>query len=119
MACGFEGKECAICGVGNGCIAAMHDDYFYPATKEELIKRLDTGKFPAYRDLMIKTLKERFNYEYGVEGCCCVNLRETWKEKPDLVMTILEHQAKTIDEQREVIAKLREKISKAQKDLED
>ncbi len=62
--CGFDDKECAICGAGGGCLAGRNDDDFFPATKEKLIKRLDNGEYKNYRDLMIRTLKEKYNYEY-------------------------------------------------------
>lgn len=124
MACGFEGKECAICGAGNGCVAAMNDDYFFPATKEDLVERLDTGKYPAYRDLMIKTLKDRFGFEYGKDilekepvkpqDLCCVDIRELRNEKRDLVMDVLLAQSQVISDQQKQISELEKKIEALQ-----
>lgn len=59
--------ECAVCSVGGGCLAGHGDDDYSPANKEQLIKRLDEGSYPLYRNLMIKTLRKEFDYLY-VEG---------------------------------------------------
>lgn len=75
--CGFDGKECAICGCGGGCVASMRDDYYYPATKEQIIQRLDEGKYPDYRQLMIDTLKNRFGYEYEPKNDADVSTYKT------------------------------------------
>lgn len=63
--CGFEGKECAICWFGGrGCLAAMLDDDFIPASKEDIIERLKTNQFNQDRQLMIDTLLKKYNYKY-------------------------------------------------------
>lgn len=63
-ACGFGDKECAICRHIGYCVAAMNDDYYYPATKEQVIERLDKGMFKSYRSLMKSYLCSKFNYQY-------------------------------------------------------
>lgn len=68
MPCGFGDKECAICFCGSGhCIAAMLDDYWQPATKEQLISRLNNNEYSSYRQLMIDTLYSNFNIKYNIE----------------------------------------------------
>lgn len=62
--CGYGEKSCGICGAGDGCLAGNGDDDFFPATKEQIIERLDRNQYKSHRDIMIKTLKEKFNYEY-------------------------------------------------------
>lgn len=56
--CGYGEKS------GGGCLAGNGDDDFFPATKEQIIERLDRNQYKSDRDIMIKTLKEKFNYEY-------------------------------------------------------
>lgn len=62
--CGIGDKECAICGFGECCLAAMYEDDFELATKEQIICRLNNNKYPLYRQLMIDTLKNVFGYVY-------------------------------------------------------
>ena len=60
--------NCCICAVAGGlCLAGIGDDDFVPASKEEIINRLDknenyTDRF--YRDRMIDFLKNEYNYDY-------------------------------------------------------
>ncbi len=63
--CGYGKKSCGICGAGDGCLAGNGDDDFFLATKEQIIERLDRDQYKNHRDIMIKTLKEKFNYEYA------------------------------------------------------
>lgn len=56
--------ECCLCACGRGCIAGLGDDYFSPASKEQIINRLDKGEYPDYTDIMKKYLKECFGYNY-------------------------------------------------------
>lgn len=62
--CGITGKECAICYCSGGCIAAMLDDYWQKATKEQLIERIRNGEYKDYIKLMIKALKEWYDIDY-------------------------------------------------------
>jgi hypothetical protein len=57
--------ECAICGCGGGCLAGHGDDDWCPATETQLTNRLNNNEYGAYRDLMIKTLKEKFGVYYA------------------------------------------------------
>ena len=50
--------ECCICGYGDFCLAGHGDDYFRPATKEQVIKRLKEGSYPRYRQMMIDYLNK-------------------------------------------------------------
>lgn len=59
------GSKCPICAVADMyCLAGNGDDDYSPATKEQVIKRLDEGSFNSKRDMMTKYLKREFNYDY-------------------------------------------------------
>lgn len=72
--------ECCLCGVGRGCVAGHGDDDFYPATKEQIIERLDKGQYPSYRQMMIDHLKCAFNYDYhgyiDTDNCVKIDPKE-------------------------------------------
>lgn len=55
--------ECCICACGGFCLAGHGDDDFSPATKEQVIKRLNEGSYPRYRQTMINYLKQ-FGIDY-------------------------------------------------------
>ena len=56
--------ECCVCACGNFCLAGHGDDDYSPASKDEVIKRLDNNRYPSYRSSMIQYLKNEFGYEY-------------------------------------------------------
>ena len=56
--------ECCLCARGRGCIAGHGDDYFSPASKEQIIDRLDKGEYPGYTKMMKEHLKTRYGYDY-------------------------------------------------------
>lgn len=56
--------ECCVCSCAGGCLAGHGDDDFCVASKEQIIKRLDKGRYPKYRDYMIKFLKKHYGVEY-------------------------------------------------------
>ena len=62
--CSACSGECCVCGCGGGCLAGHGDDYYCPASKEQVIGRLDDGRYPDFRDEMIKYLKDNFGYDY-------------------------------------------------------
>ena len=57
-------NDCCICGAGGCCLAGIGDNDYFPATKEQVIERLDNHKYYLHRDEMIQYLKERFDYDY-------------------------------------------------------
>ena len=57
-------NDCCICGAGGCCLAGIGDNDYSPATKEQVIERLDNHKYYLHRDEMIQYLKERFDYDY-------------------------------------------------------
>lgn len=57
-------SDCCICGAGSGCLAGIGDNDYYPATKEQVIERLNNNKYEWDRKKMIKYLKEEFDYDY-------------------------------------------------------
>ena len=57
-------SSCCICSAGGGCLAGIGDDDYFPATKEQVIKRLDNNEYSQHRDEMIQYLKEKFDYDY-------------------------------------------------------
>ena len=51
--------ECCVCACGDFCLAGHGDDDFAPATNEQIIQRLNNGKYSNYRDKMIGELARR------------------------------------------------------------
>ena len=52
--------ECCICAGGSGiCLAGHGDDDYWPASDEQIIERLNEGRYPEYRDMMIDELRRR------------------------------------------------------------
>ena len=56
--------ECWLCARGRGCLAGHGDDYFSPASKEQIIDRLEKGEYPNYTKMMKEHLKTRYGYNY-------------------------------------------------------
>jgi len=56
--------DCGICACGGCCLAGNGDDDFILAPKEKIIDNLKNNYYPTQRDLMIKTLKEIYSYEW-------------------------------------------------------
>lgn len=56
--------ECCVCAFDNVCVAGHGDDDFVPASKEQIIQKLDNGYFPNDREYMIDYLKEKYNVDY-------------------------------------------------------
>lgn len=57
--------ECCVCVCGDFCLAGHGDDDYFLASKEQIIARLDKGKYSSYTDYMINTLKVVYGYEYN------------------------------------------------------
>lgn len=62
----------------------MREDLFSLASERQLVERLNEGKYPDYKQLMIDTLKRSYNHEYtGIEELkplpkqlnCCTPMR--------------------------------------------
>lgn len=63
--CGYGNKLCATCYFGDGgCLAAMREDYWIPATKQQLIGRLDNNSYKRNRKEMIDFLFEEYGELY-------------------------------------------------------
>lgn len=61
--CGVKDKPCCTCYCGDGgCLASMREDFYMPATKEQVEKRLKNGSYCEYVDVMKEYLK-RINKE--------------------------------------------------------
>ena len=60
--------ECCLCGCGAGCLAGHGDDDFWPASKEQIIERLDNNEYPSYRRLMKDHLRRSFGYDYDTRA---------------------------------------------------
>lgn len=54
--CGVGKRTCAICANGSGCLAAMQDDFFIPASAEQLEQRIQNGEHKKDIKLMVETL---------------------------------------------------------------
>ena len=59
---------CCVCACGGGCVAGHGDDYYSPASKEQIIERLDKHEYPASRAYMIDYLKTMFDFEYAEDS---------------------------------------------------
>lgn len=55
--------ECCVCSC-ESCLAGHGDDDFSVATAEQIIKRLNKGQYPDYREYMINFLKDHYNIVY-------------------------------------------------------
>ena len=64
MSCGDGEKSCAICFNADGrCIASMRDDFYSPATKEQVERRLKEGRYKDQTRLMERYLEIKDNIE--------------------------------------------------------
>ena len=60
--------ECCVCAMGAGrCLAGHGDDDYSPATKEEIIRRLDEGLYKGQRRTMKHYLSLIHHYDYDAE----------------------------------------------------
>lgn len=57
--------KCGTCILTKCCLAGHGDNDYYPAPKEEIIRRLDKNEYPSLRNSMIQYLKDEFNYDYN------------------------------------------------------
>jgi len=63
--CGRGNKLCAICYCSDGeCLAAMREDYWMPATEQQLIERLNNNRYKQNRKEMIDFLFEKYGELY-------------------------------------------------------
>lgn len=72
--------ECCVCACGDFCIAGHGDDYFCFASVEQVIDRLDSGKYISYVDYMIDFLK-KLGYEYDLKNLGTKKRKEEKTEK--------------------------------------
>ena len=58
--------DCEICGIGPGCLCTLREcpDYYFPASKEQVIDRLANGLYKNHRDNMKKYLKDAFGVTF-------------------------------------------------------
>ena len=56
--------ECCVCSCGDFCLAGHGDDDYGPASKEQVIGRLNKGKYKGYEQMMKSYLRNKFNYDY-------------------------------------------------------
>lgn len=56
--CGTKDKPCCTCFCGDGgCLASMREDFYMPATEDQVRERLENGSYPEYQDVMKTYLK--------------------------------------------------------------
>ena len=66
----FSGcSDCYICENSFGCLVGNGEDNFKLASKEKIVDNLDYGKYPDYEDIMIRTLKDSYGYDYDTSRC--------------------------------------------------
>lgn len=58
--------DCEICGIGPGCLCAVREcsSYYHPASKEQVLDRLNKGLYKNHRDNMKKYLKDSFGVTF-------------------------------------------------------
>lgn len=59
--------ECCVCACSVGCLAGHGDDDFFPASKDQIIDRLDNGRYKDHTEYMKNYLKTYYNYDYDKE----------------------------------------------------
>ena len=59
--------DCSICANADiSCLAGNGDDNYRPATKEQVIDRLNSSEYNSRSiEMMIKFLKDKYNYDYN------------------------------------------------------
>lgn len=60
--CGTGNRVCGICANAGGCLASMHEDYFCLASKQEVQKRLEEGRYTRDTLIMKQYLEMPDNY---------------------------------------------------------
>lgn len=76
MCCGSGNKACGICGNADGnCLASMHDDFFFEATKEQVKKRLAEGRYACDKEIMENYVKNAKEQTIIKTPTCCENKR--------------------------------------------
>lgn len=56
--------SCGTCSCAGGCLAGHGDDDYSPASKDQVIERLDKNLYQNDRREMIGYLKGKFDYDY-------------------------------------------------------
>lgn len=74
--------ECCICLNGDFCLAGHGDDWFEPAEMEQVIARLNKGKYADYRTDMVLYLHQRYDYIWQAK---------TLDEANDIIQGLLKH----------------------------
>lgn len=73
--------DCELCGNAGGCLFTVREcvHYYIPATKYQLIERLETGLFSRFRDNMIQFLKSEYGiiYQGWTDDCDEAYLQDT------------------------------------------
>ena len=65
--CGGQDKPCATCALAGGCLAGLRDDDYIPARKEQVIERLDAGRYTDYHRAMKEYLLRNYLYNYDTK----------------------------------------------------
>lgn len=60
--------SCETCALSGGCLAGMNDDDYVPASFEDVLERLDNGKFPSKRQKMIDFMWEMYHFDYNTRS---------------------------------------------------
>lgn len=58
--------DCEICGIGPGCLCTVREcpDYYFPASKEQVLDRLNKGLYKNHRGSMKKYLTDAFGVTF-------------------------------------------------------
>ena len=79
--------ECCLCACAGFCLAGHGDDDYCPATKGQIIDRLNKGQYEQYRDMMIEHLRTVFGHVYDPEQFGCERQAPKFFNQDDHVPT--------------------------------
>ena len=70
------GGECAICALGGGgCLTAMYEDNYCPASRIQVEKRLKNGEYPRFKKLMEDYIADKPIEPINEISYCCTDTR--------------------------------------------
>ena len=85
--------ECCVCSCGGGCLAGHGNDDFSPASAMEIIRRLEHGEYPSYRQYMIDHLRRMHGIEYRKIELADQNICHMTSECNEFAMKLTEKTA--------------------------
>lgn len=82
--CGGREKPCATCALGGGgCLTAMYEDNYYPASITQVEKRLQSNEYPNDKELMQKYIAYKKAENDYKDSICIKNVPDSMKCEMD------------------------------------